>query len=156
MTRAAALFQRRKKKWSKPNSPLRTTEAELKANLNINVNNTKDLAVKERFFSFIVSFFSSSWLLDFWIPSSFSPVILLIMVLELHVWGPAFGLPSIDPQCLATIAYFSLAIGSNNGGSDKWVLVADSDPGRVPTRKISHSKYFIQTLSFISSAWAPW
>ncbi|EZF29241.1 hypothetical protein H109_07024 [Trichophyton interdigitale MR816] len=58
------------------------------------------------------------------------------MVLELHVWGPAFGLPSIDPQCLATIAYFSLAIGSNNGGSDKWVLVADSDPGRVPTHEL--------------------
>ncbi|EFR04496.1 hypothetical protein MGYG_07504 [Nannizzia gypsea CBS 118893] len=58
------------------------------------------------------------------------------MVLELHVWGPAFGLPSIDPQCLATIAYFSLAIGPNNGGPDEWVLVADSDPGRVPTHEL--------------------
>lgn len=28
------------------------------------------------------------------------------MVLELYIWGPAFGLPSIDAQCLATVAYF--------------------------------------------------
>lgn len=70
------------------------------------------------------------------------------MVLELHVWGPAFGLPSIDPQCLATIAYFSLAIGPNNGGSDKWVLVADSDPGRVPTRKIFSQNTPLKLLSF--------
>lgn len=59
------------------------------------------------------------------------------MVLELHIWGPAFGLPSIDPQCLATIAYFSLALSRNknkNGdGADEWVLVADSDTGAVPT-----------------------
>ncbi|KAM5442889.1 hypothetical protein MferCBS31731_002275 [Microsporum ferrugineum] len=58
------------------------------------------------------------------------------MVLELHVWGPAFGLPSIDPQCLAAIAYFSLAIGTNNGRPGEWVVVADSDPGNVPTHEL--------------------
>ncbi|KAK2878154.1 hypothetical protein FQN49_001105 [Arthroderma sp. PD_2] len=58
------------------------------------------------------------------------------MVLELHVWGPAFGLPSIDPQCLATIAYFSLAIGQKTGGSEEWVVIADSDPGNVPTHEL--------------------
>lgn len=50
------------------------------------------------------------------------------MVLELHVWGPAFSLPSIDPQCLAAIAYFSLAVPK-----DAWVLVASSDPSVSPT-----------------------
>ena len=51
-----------------------------------------------------------------------------IMVLELHVWGPAFALPSIDPQCLATIAYFSLVVPK-----DAWVLVPSSDPSVSPT-----------------------
>ncbi|OOF96069.1 hypothetical protein ASPCADRAFT_207423 [Aspergillus carbonarius ITEM 5010] len=50
------------------------------------------------------------------------------MVLELHVWGPAFSLPSIDAQCLATIAYLSLTVPK-----DDWVLVASSDPSVSPT-----------------------
>lgn len=50
------------------------------------------------------------------------------MVLELHVWGPAFSLPSVDPQCLATIAYFQLA----GVPQDQWVLVASSDPSVSP------------------------
>lgn len=54
------------------------------------------------------------------------------MVLELHVWGPAFSLPSIDAQCLATIAYFSLTVPK-----DSWVLVASSDPTVSPTRTLS-------------------
>ena len=49
-------------------------------------------------------------------------------MLELHVWGPAFSLPSIDAQCLATIAYFTLAVPK-----DAWVLVASSDPSVSPT-----------------------
>ncbi|EAW11375.1 putative mitochondrial import receptor subunit (Tom37) [Aspergillus clavatus NRRL 1] len=53
------------------------------------------------------------------------------MVLELHVWGPAFGLPSIDPQCLATIAYFSLVLPK-----DAWVLIASSDPSVSPTNEL--------------------
>ncbi|KAL4796564.1 Tom37 C-terminal domain-containing protein [Aspergillus venezuelensis] len=53
------------------------------------------------------------------------------MVLELHVWGPGFSLPSIDPQCLATIAYFSLSVPK-----DSWVLVASSDPTVSPTREL--------------------
>ncbi|KAF7594806.1 hypothetical protein BBP40_008309 [Aspergillus hancockii] len=50
------------------------------------------------------------------------------MVLELHVWGPAFSLPSIEAQCLATIAYFTQAVPK-----DAWVLVASSDPSVSPT-----------------------
>ncbi|RDW93904.1 glutathione S-transferase family protein [Aspergillus mulundensis] len=53
------------------------------------------------------------------------------MVLELHVWGPGFSLPSVDAQCLATIAYFSLAVPK-----DSWVLVASSDPTVSPTHEL--------------------
>lgn len=52
------------------------------------------------------------------------------MVLELHVWGPAFSLPSIEAQSLATIAYFVLAVPK-----DEWVLVPSSDPSVSPTSK---------------------
>ncbi|PYH49084.1 uncharacterized protein BP01DRAFT_371255 [Aspergillus saccharolyticus JOP 1030-1] len=53
------------------------------------------------------------------------------MVLKLHVWGPAFSLPSIDAQCLATIAYLSLTLPK-----DAWVLVASSDPSVSPTNEL--------------------
>ncbi|KAL4890043.1 Tom37 C-terminal domain-containing protein [Aspergillus ambiguus] len=53
------------------------------------------------------------------------------MVLQLHIWGPAFSLPSIDPQCLATVAYFSLVVPK-----DAWVLVASSDPTVSPTNEL--------------------
>ncbi|KAI4192456.1 MAG: hypothetical protein LQ348_003155, partial [Seirophora lacunosa] len=53
------------------------------------------------------------------------------MMLQLHVWGPGFGLPSIDPQCLAAIAYLSHAASEN-----EWELVASSDPTLSPTREL--------------------
>ncbi|KAL2864159.1 glutathione S-transferase family protein [Aspergillus lucknowensis] len=53
------------------------------------------------------------------------------MVLELHVWGPGFSLPSIDAQCLATIAYFSLLVPKGS-----WTLVASSDPTISPTQEL--------------------
>ncbi|KAL1966601.1 hypothetical protein VTN77DRAFT_4012 [Rasamsonia byssochlamydoides] len=53
------------------------------------------------------------------------------MVLELHVWGPGFSLPSIEAQCLATIAYFVQAVPK-----DAWVLVASSDPSVSPTNEL--------------------
>ncbi|KAL8792274.1 MAG: hypothetical protein Q9195_005153 [Heterodermia aff. obscurata] len=43
-------------------------------------------------------------------------------MLELHVWGPAFSLPSIEPQCLAAIAYLSQLIPHG-----EWVLIASCD-----------------------------
>ncbi|KAL5117663.1 hypothetical protein ACEQ8H_004411 [Pleosporales sp. CAS-2024a] len=42
------------------------------------------------------------------------------MVLELHTWGPAFGLPSIEPECIATIAYCQRVIPKG-----LWSVVAD-------------------------------
>ena len=50
------------------------------------------------------------------------------MVFELHIWGPAFSLPSIDPQCLAAVAYLARALPR-----DQWVLVASSDTTLSPT-----------------------
>ncbi|KAJ9653908.1 hypothetical protein H2198_006959 [Neophaeococcomyces mojaviensis] len=44
-------------------------------------------------------------------------------VLELHIYGPAFNLPSIDARCLATIALIQ-----SNLASDDWCLVPSSDP----------------------------
>lgn len=49
-------------------------------------------------------------------------------MLQLHVWGPAFGLPSIDPNCLAAIAYLSQTVPQAD-----WVLVASSDPTLSPS-----------------------
>jgi len=51
-----------------------------------------------------------------------------ITMLELHVWGPAFGLPSIDAECLATIAYFTQTINQS-----EYQLIQTS-PSAVPTR----------------------
>ncbi|OQD77544.1 hypothetical protein PENDEC_c002G01642 [Penicillium decumbens] len=53
------------------------------------------------------------------------------MVLQLHVWGPAFTLPSIDAQCLAAIAYCSLVLPK-----DSWELVASSDPSVSPAGEL--------------------
>ncbi|KIX98519.1 uncharacterized protein Z520_05820 [Fonsecaea multimorphosa CBS 102226] len=44
------------------------------------------------------------------------------MVFELHIWGPAFELPSIDAQCLATILYLRQCLQP-----DSWVLIPSSD-----------------------------
>ena len=49
------------------------------------------------------------------------------MVLELHVWGPAFSLPSIDPQCLAAVAYVAQTVSR-----DQWVLIAGSEDAAGP------------------------
>ncbi|OBR09957.1 Mitochondrial import receptor subunit [Colletotrichum higginsianum IMI 349063] len=56
-------------------------------------------------------------------------------VLELYVWGPAFGLPSVDAECLAAIAYLHTALPSS-----QWRLVASNDPAvdtsnRLPALK---------------------
>jgi sorting and assembly machinery component 37 len=50
------------------------------------------------------------------------------MVLELHIWGPAFNNASINPECLAAVAYFSKAVPR-----DEWVLIAGNDIEISPT-----------------------
>lgn len=49
------------------------------------------------------------------------------MVLELHIWGPAFGLPSIDPQCLAAVCYLKQTLPD-----DAWSLIPSSNPNICP------------------------
>lgn len=51
------------------------------------------------------------------------------MVLRLHVLGPAFGLASVDAECLATITYLAYAVPHS-----EYELVATSSSG-VPTRE---------------------
>jgi sorting and assembly machinery component 37 len=51
------------------------------------------------------------------------------MVLELHIWGPAYGLPSIDAECLAAIAYLHRSVPP-----EQWILIADYDPSSSPRR----------------------
>ncbi|EHY52537.1 hypothetical protein HRR83_006971 [Exophiala dermatitidis] len=49
------------------------------------------------------------------------------MVLELHIWGPAFDLPSIDAPCLAAICYLRSCLPA-----DAWSLIPSSDPAVSP------------------------
>lgn len=55
-------------------------------------------------------------------------IIITTMSFELYIWGPAFGLPSIDPECLAATAYFKAALPP-----DQWILVSAYDPSWSPT-----------------------
>ncbi|PFH56436.1 hypothetical protein XA68_16518 [Ophiocordyceps unilateralis] len=51
--------------------------------------------------------------------------------LELHVWGPALGLASIDAECLAAIAYFRNALPDS-----RWHLIPSSDPSLNPHHRL--------------------
>ncbi|KAF8472719.1 hypothetical protein BDZ91DRAFT_760198 [Kalaharituber pfeilii] len=55
-------------------------------------------------------------------------------MLELHIWGPSFGLPSIDPECLAAIAYFRCISALN--GPPQWRIVPSSNPMLSPDQRI--------------------
>ena len=52
-------------------------------------------------------------------------------MLELHIWGPSFTLPSISPQSLSAIAYLKLTqpIGT-------WTLIPSSNPLLSPSREL--------------------
>ncbi|KAL2757074.1 hypothetical protein ACRALDRAFT_1075766 [Sodiomyces alcalophilus JCM 7366] len=52
-------------------------------------------------------------------------------IFELHVWGPAFGLPSIDAECLAAIAYLHYTLPSS-----EWTLTPSSDPSLTPHNRL--------------------
>ncbi|KAK6350999.1 hypothetical protein TWF718_004177 [Orbilia javanica] len=47
--------------------------------------------------------------------------------IELHVWNRAFGLPSLDPECLAAIAFLSSSIPQ-----ELWVLVESNNVSVSP------------------------
>lgn len=52
------------------------------------------------------------------------------MSLQLYIWGPAFGLASIEPESIAAVAYLKA-----NVPIDRWVLLPDhgfsgSKPGK--------------------------
>ncbi|RFU76385.1 hypothetical protein TARUN_5877 [Trichoderma arundinaceum] len=49
-------------------------------------------------------------------------------MLDLHVWGPAFGLPSIDAECLAIITYLYNALPTSS-----WRLIPSNDPAVSPS-----------------------
>ena len=66
------------------------------------------------------------------------------MVFELHVWGPAFGLPSIDPSCLATVAYLNRTVPR-----DQWTLVADHDTSLSPRRMCTQTVLLYRDLIII-------
>ena len=51
-------------------------------------------------------------------------------MLELHVYPPAFSLPSIDAHCISTIAYFSAAIPAS-----EYKLIATT-PNNNPTGEL--------------------
>ncbi|KAG5938347.1 hypothetical protein E4U53_008024 [Claviceps sorghi] len=49
-------------------------------------------------------------------------------MLDVYIWGPAFGLPSIDPECLAVLLYLDNALPS-----DAWRVVPCNDPSISPS-----------------------
>ncbi|CAM1504502.1 Fc.00g020930.m01.CDS01 [Cosmosporella sp. VM-42] len=52
-------------------------------------------------------------------------------MLDLHVWGSAFGLPSIDAECLAIITYLH-----NSLPFEAWRLVPSNDPSVSPSNSL--------------------
>ncbi|KAI1477093.1 hypothetical protein K445DRAFT_195811 [Daldinia sp. EC12] len=71
------------------------------------------------------------------------------MALELHVWGSAFGLDSIDPECLAAVACFRSCIPRQD-----WTLIASNDAAvsseyRLPA--LSHKGNWVSGYSDIVS-----
>ncbi|KAI1204783.1 Tom37 C-terminal domain-containing protein [Annulohypoxylon truncatum] len=53
------------------------------------------------------------------------------MTLELRVWGPAFDLDSIDPECLAAITCFRCSIPRED-----WSLIASNDAAASPDYRL--------------------
>lgn len=64
------------------------------------------------------------------------------MAAELYIYGPAFGLPSIDPQCLAVISYLSIV------SHQEYTIVECNDAGISPTgtRSPSNREHALSSL----------
>ncbi|SPO02411.1 uncharacterized protein DNG_05084 [Cephalotrichum gorgonifer] len=54
---------------------------------------------------------------------------------QLHVWGPAFGLDSIDVECLAAIKYCSQTF-HYSGLADDWKIIPSGDPTICPSHQL--------------------
>ncbi|KAM5355400.1 hypothetical protein ACJ41O_002046 [Fusarium nematophilum] len=52
-------------------------------------------------------------------------------MLDLHVWGSAFALPSIDPECLAIITYLHSSLPAS-----AWRLIPSNDPSISPSNSL--------------------
>lgn len=59
-------------------------------------------------------------------------------MLELHIWGPAFELPSIDAECIAAIAYLKQVLPH-----ELWVLIVDHDASSSPSSTYSRHNAII-------------
>lgn len=55
--------------------------------------------------------------------------------MELHVWGEAFGLPSIDPECLAAISLLHHTVPRS-----EWSLIASNDVSVSPDCRSIYSR----------------
>jgi sorting and assembly machinery component 37 len=80
------------------------------------------------------------------------------MSIELHVYGPGFSLPSIDPQCLSAIAYLSQAVPRG-----EWSLIASGDPAVSPTKELPALRHgsawiggFTRIVEYLRSYNAEW
>lgn len=71
-------------------------------------------------------------------------------MLELHIWGPAFGLPSIEPECIATVAYFRRIVPQG-----EWTLVADFDTATSPEGTLSTVSRWANSLTSSRGVSAP-
>ena len=70
------------------------------------------------------------------------------MPFELHVWGPAFGLPSIDAECLAAITYLHHCLKEG-----EWILIASSDPStlKAGTELVGYARKLFPILIHVST-----
>lgn len=66
----------------------------------------------------------------------------LRIMLDLHVWGAAFGLPSIDPECLAIITYIHNALPAAS-----WRLIPSNDPSVSPSSMFTLSSISCSSLT---------
>lgn len=51
----------------------------------------------------------------------------------LHIWGGFGNLPSIDPECIATLGYVI-----HTGSLDKWKIITEHDPSLSPNGEVIH------------------
>lgn len=52
--------------------------------------------------------------------------------LELHIWGPAFGLPSLHAECIAAVAFLKRVLQPED-----WVVIPSYDTSSSPS-SLSH------------------